>query len=170
MPSNVERARSPMRRNDATHAIVINVRPNDNPKVAGLRSDSGPAHEPPPTMRIATWMSPLISSRAPRMYARRSTVIATVGGSLSFNSPETVDVGVRRATSAGARIGSLDLSQTDRALDFIDERLRLVQQRLPLLLAGEDDDHSVRTRSIDERRSAGHAGDVRVREKRRVEH
>ena len=32
--------------------IVINVTPNDNPKTAGLRSESGPSHEPPPMARI----------------------------------------------------------------------------------------------------------------------
>ena len=64
-PRRIALARSLRRRNDATQTIVIRVRPNDSPKVVGLRSDNGPRQEPSPMMRIARWISPLASNSAP---------------------------------------------------------------------------------------------------------
>ena len=65
-PSSNRRAR--FRRDEETtspQTIVINVRPNDNPKVAGLRNDNGPCQDPPPVTRIARWINPLASNSAP---------------------------------------------------------------------------------------------------------
>ena len=71
-PSSIALARSLRRRNDATQTIVISVRPNDNPKVIGLRKDNGPRHEPSPMMRIVRWISPLANNSAPTTQAARS--------------------------------------------------------------------------------------------------
>jgi len=57
--------RAPSGRNDDAQTIVIKVRPNDNPKTAGLRNESGPSPEPPPITRIPRWITPLVRSSTP---------------------------------------------------------------------------------------------------------
>lgn len=64
-PRTRTRARSPSRTNEATHAIVTRVSPNDRPKVTGLRHDTGPVHGPPSTAKTTRWTRPDAMSAAP---------------------------------------------------------------------------------------------------------
>src|SRR4051794_37688670 len=70
-PSTSLRARS--RRNDVAHATDGSVRPKESPKVAALRSDSGPIHVHPVTSSTTTCANPLVNSTPPTTYANRST-------------------------------------------------------------------------------------------------
>src|SRR3954452_9656500 len=58
----------------------------------------------------------------------------------------------------------------DRALDLLDERLRLADDRLALLLADPHDHHPIGTGAVDEHERAAGAADVAVGEVRAVEH
>src|SRR4029453_7292018 len=58
--------------NEAITVTLTNVKPNERPKVAGLRSDNGPCHVPPLVSRITRWKTPLRISRPPVQYAARS--------------------------------------------------------------------------------------------------
>ena len=68
--SRIEAAQPVARRTGsqaATQPSVSVVRPNETPKVTGLRHDSGPAADPPATAQAAAWASPAaISTRATR--------------------------------------------------------------------------------------------------------
>ena len=65
MPSSLDRARVLSGRKDATHVTVTKVRPNDSPKVVGLRSDNGPTQDAPLMTRIARWIRPLTINNTP---------------------------------------------------------------------------------------------------------
>jgi len=64
-PSNIVLVRSRNRRNDVTHAMAIDVKPNESPNVIALRSESGPSHDAPLPSRRAIWITPLAINSAP---------------------------------------------------------------------------------------------------------
>src|SRR5437762_825884 len=70
---SLQRERSSSRRNDVTQVMVMTVRPNESPNVAGFRHDSGPLQDAPLTIRIARCTSPLAISAAPTVYPARAT-------------------------------------------------------------------------------------------------
>jgi len=55
----------------ATQPSVSVVRPNEIPKVVGLRHDSGPAADPPTTAQTAACSSPVAINASPKRSARR---------------------------------------------------------------------------------------------------
>jgi len=48
-----------------TQAGVLVVSPNQSPKVAGLRNDTGPCHAPPATSHAARYATPASISAPP---------------------------------------------------------------------------------------------------------
>ena len=54
-----------------TQPRVTVVRPNESPKVVGLRHDNAPDADPPASAQIAAWARPMTISPAPTTYARR---------------------------------------------------------------------------------------------------
>jgi len=57
------RVRPDARSRPVTQARVMVVSPNEAPKVAGLRSDTGPCHAPPTTSHAASWPGQPASAR-----------------------------------------------------------------------------------------------------------